>query len=250
MSETVAVALLSMQGAARAIRDLTAERDRLREERDSLAEQLDSCENGHKSHADCTEACNCVGSGKSRIEVAEAKAEHAQERLDAVHGLLTGQPGADPPPQDAAWSPALDAARAVVADRDQARHELGQWREQAWRAESQLSIRVGMRRELEALLGLGDTTGEEQFRAGLDRIKAALARAEHAEASLEEERAAHERISGALADRAERLAGALREALERITSVPARPAGTARIHSPQIGVKEVARWHAALEEGE
>src|ERR1017187_9603380 len=31
----------------------------------------DACENGHHKHEDCTEACSCIGAGKSRIEKAE-----------------------------------------------------------------------------------------------------------------------------------------------------------------------------------
>ena len=34
----------------------------------------DICENGHATHEECTEACSCVGSGKSRLEIAEKEA--------------------------------------------------------------------------------------------------------------------------------------------------------------------------------
>ena len=50
-------------------------------------------------------------------------------------------------------------------------------------------IRVGMRREFEALLGCGDTTGEEAFERGLIRLRGLLAaesRAERLEAALRE----------------------------------------------------------------
>ena len=48
-------------------------------------------------------------------------------------------------------------------------------------------IRVGMRREFEALLGCGDTMGEEAFERGLIRLRALLAaesRAERLEKAL------------------------------------------------------------------
>ena len=44
-----------------------------------------------------------------------------QSQLDAVAGLLTGQPGADPTPQGVEWSPALESAQAVLRERDAAR---------------------------------------------------------------------------------------------------------------------------------
>ena len=43
--------------------------------------ETDRCENGHHSHDDCTEACSCVGAGKSRIEQAEDRAEDAVASL-------------------------------------------------------------------------------------------------------------------------------------------------------------------------
>lgn len=53
--------------AANELQRLSAEVERLKAE---LA-----CENGHLDHAGCDEQCACVGSGKSRLERAEAEVE-------------------------------------------------------------------------------------------------------------------------------------------------------------------------------
>jgi hypothetical protein len=53
---------------------LTAALSRVASLERQLAESHgDLCENGHVTHEECTDACSCVGSGKSRLEVAEAE---------------------------------------------------------------------------------------------------------------------------------------------------------------------------------
>ncbi len=46
------------------------------------------------------------------------------------------------------------------------------YRNRAWHAESQLEIRYGLRKEINAELGLTDETGDEALRKGLETIKA------------------------------------------------------------------------------
>jgi hypothetical protein len=64
-----------------------------RRERDVAIAQLaiahgDLCENGHATHEECTDACSCVGSGRSRLEIAEARAEKAEATFVAANRLL------------------------------------------------------------------------------------------------------------------------------------------------------------------
>lgn len=58
---------------------------------------------------------------RARLAEAQAKAARLALQLDAILGLATSQPGSDPTPSDEAWSPALDAVRAVLRERDEAR---------------------------------------------------------------------------------------------------------------------------------
>ncbi len=46
--------------------------------------EADRCENGHHTHAECTEACSCVGQGKSELEDAEARAEKMDAALETI----------------------------------------------------------------------------------------------------------------------------------------------------------------------
>ena len=46
------------------------------------------------------------------------------------------------------------------------------YRARAWRAESQLEQRFGLRKEISAELGLADETGDDALRKGLETIKA------------------------------------------------------------------------------
>lgn len=46
------------------------------------------------------------------------------------------------------------------------------YRERAWKAESQLDMRYGLRKEINEALGLTDETGDEALRKGLETIKA------------------------------------------------------------------------------
>lgn len=77
----------------------------VRDQRDAAITQLaqahcDLCENGHATHEECTEACSCVGSGKSRIEIAEARAEELEGALGALgvigHGYCFCSKDRDP----------------------------------------------------------------------------------------------------------------------------------------------------------
>lgn len=73
---------------------------------------------------------------------------------------------------------------ARLAASEKAREEAERERDR-YRASAEL--RVGMRREFEALLGVSDTTAPETFEAGLVRLRALLAaesRAERLEAAL------------------------------------------------------------------
>lgn len=45
------------------------------------------------------------------------------------------------------------------------------YRERAWHAESQLETRYGLRKEINAELGLTDETGDDALRKGLETIK-------------------------------------------------------------------------------
>jgi hypothetical protein len=49
------------------------------------------------------------------------------------------------------------------------------YRERAWKAESQLDMRYGLRKEINEALGLTDETGDEALRKGLETIKAVKA---------------------------------------------------------------------------
>lgn len=53
---------------------------------DKLEKQLaslhgDACENGHATHEECSGQCSCVGSGKSRVEIAEGRVETLEAEL-------------------------------------------------------------------------------------------------------------------------------------------------------------------------
>jgi hypothetical protein len=43
------------------------------------------CENGCATHEECTDACSCVGSGRSRLEVAEAELEALRDQVEQFH---------------------------------------------------------------------------------------------------------------------------------------------------------------------
>jgi beta-glucosidase-like glycosyl hydrolase len=63
----------------------------------SLEQQLaeshdDICENGHATHEECGRYCSCVGSGKSRVEIAEARAEKAEGELRCIDAYLGNRP--------------------------------------------------------------------------------------------------------------------------------------------------------------
>ena len=54
---------------------------------------------------------------RARVAELEAERDRLRLQLDAIEGLVAGQPGADPTPSDDGWSTALAAAQAVVAER-------------------------------------------------------------------------------------------------------------------------------------
>jgi hypothetical protein len=70
--------------------DCPACHDITRAERDALIRQLaethgDLCENGHAAHKDCTEACACVGSGKSTAERLTLRLDDLETQIAACH---------------------------------------------------------------------------------------------------------------------------------------------------------------------
>lgn len=75
------------------------------------------CCGGETSHRN---DCLIPENGKLRLRAIELKQGQNRLRLqlDAVLGAATGQPGADPTPSDPAWSPALDAVRAILRERE------------------------------------------------------------------------------------------------------------------------------------
>ena len=63
-----------------------------------------------------------------------------------------------------------------------------------WNLESQLSARVGMRRELETLLGVGDTYAPEEFDRGVERLRELVAAESRLDAATEVLRAVRETL--------------------------------------------------------
>jgi hypothetical protein len=64
--------------------------DALRAEKELL--ESDLCENGHHTHAECSEACSCWGQGKSLIEQSEARADAAMAECDRLTRLVSCPP--------------------------------------------------------------------------------------------------------------------------------------------------------------
>lgn len=63
---------------------LAAERQAHTKTKRQLAETHDdTCENEHAKHEDCTEACSCVGSGKSAVERVQHRVWELEEQLEA-----------------------------------------------------------------------------------------------------------------------------------------------------------------------
>lgn len=84
------------------------------------------------------------------------------------------------------WRAKLAASEAA---REKAEAEKNAALQRAWRAEAEAALKVGMRRELEQLLGVRDTTDPLAFEDGLIRLRelvAAEARLAEATACLEE----------------------------------------------------------------
>ena len=100
----------ALADAMERISRLTAERDELRKllHPDVVRMCGYLCKNADLHPQACCPECSA---GLTERDV-------LRSQLDAVAGLLTGQPGADPTPQDAAWSPALESAQAVLRERD------------------------------------------------------------------------------------------------------------------------------------
>jgi hypothetical protein len=116
--------------------------------------------------------------------------------------------------REAEWQRRLDAA---LAERD------------SYRASAEL--RVGLRREFEALLGCGDTTGEEAFERGLARLRELVA-AEKELAEFSEILSRHNHEWSERCELAESRAARLEAALGRIavshTGCDDRPQPSAR----------------------
>ena len=87
----------------------------------------------------------------------------------------------------------------------------------SYRASAEL--RVGLRREFEALLGCGDTTGEEAFERGLIRLRGLLA-AEKELAEFSEILSRHNHEWSERCELAESRAEQLEKALRRIADYP------------------------------
>ena len=76
------------------------------------------------------------------------------------------------------WGVACDYDIAARLLSEQLERELAiesaekmKYRKRAWHAESQLETRYGLRKEINAELGLTDETGDEALRKGLETIK-------------------------------------------------------------------------------
>lgn len=67
-----------------------------------------------------------------------------------------------------------EVKRLQVVERELAieKSEKLKYRERAWRAESELEMRYGLRKEINEALGLTDETGDDALRKGLETIKA------------------------------------------------------------------------------
>lgn len=66
----------------------------------------------------------------------------------------------------------VDFARDIERELAIESAEKMKYRKRAWHAESQLETRYGLRKEINAELGLTDETGDEALRKGLETIKA------------------------------------------------------------------------------
>lgn len=72
------------------------------------------------------------------------------------------------------WGAELWCAAYMIAATERA-DLLPSYQERAWRAESLLSVRVALRREVEELLGMPDRpVSEEVFAEGVERLRAAI----------------------------------------------------------------------------
>ena len=72
-------------------------------------------------------------------------------------------------------SVALDRVSAAEARCAELEAQKNRALQRAWTAEASLSVRVGMRREFEAILGVSDTMEPGTFEAGMARLRALLA---------------------------------------------------------------------------
>ena len=119
---------------------------------------------------------------------------------------------------------APDAVRADLAASEKAREEAERERDR-YRASAEL--RVGMRREFEALLGVGDTMDTGTFEAGLARLRALLAaetRVEEMFADREASAVAWNRICGNMKWRAEHAEKERSAAVQRALAAESRAA--------------------------
>ena len=73
-----------------------------------------------------------------------------------------------------------DFMRTLERELNSVTSEKIKYRKRAWHAESQLEIRYGLRKEINAELGLTDETGDEALRKGLETIKALKAERDQA----------------------------------------------------------------------
>lgn len=61
--------------------------------------------------------------------------------------------------------------RTLESDLASSEKERIKYRERAWSSEAQLDIRYGLRREINAELGITDETGDDALRKGLQAIR-------------------------------------------------------------------------------
>ena len=73
-----------------------------------------------------------------------------------------------------------DFMRTLERELNSVTSEKMKYRKRAWHAESQLEIRYGLRKEINAELGLTDETGDDALRKGLETIKALKAERDQA----------------------------------------------------------------------
>lgn len=145
-----------------------------------------------------------------------------------------------------------DFMRTLERELNSEKSEKLKYRVRAWKAESQLETRYGLRKEINEALGLTNETGDDALRKGLETIKALKAERdlllaqyrERAEAAVREQKIkARDRNVRRAVCRVERLGSAVDDALEfdpswSIACVPSPPFDRASIARHWKAMKE------------